>query len=104
MTPRRVEVEGSPVLLYRYQGRVYAIGAACGHDGGALEEGTFEGYCVTCPLHQSVYDLRDGSVVHGPTTYAEPQYEVRVQQGTLEVRPVESETTKQAAQLIGQRV
>lgn len=104
MTPKRVEVEGSPVLLYRYQGQVYAIGAVCGHDGGRLEEGTFEGYCVTCPLHQSVYDLRDGSIVHGPTTYAEPQYEVRVREGRLEIRLVEKEITKQAAELIGETV
>jgi nitrite reductase/ring-hydroxylating ferredoxin subunit/uncharacterized membrane protein len=96
MMPRRVEVEGTPVLLYRYQGQVYAIGAVCGHDGGRLEEGKFERYCVTCPLHQSVYDLRDGSIVHGPTTYAEPQYAVRVQGGRLEVRLVESQVTKQA--------
>jgi nitrite reductase/ring-hydroxylating ferredoxin subunit len=99
MTPKRVEVAGAPVLLYRYQGRIYAIGAVCGHDGGALEEGTFEGYCVTCPLHQSVYDLRDGSVVHGPATYAEPHYKVRVQEGRLEVRLIEG----QAAHLPGQR-
>ena len=104
MTPRRVEVEGVPVLLYRYEGQIYAIGATCGHDGGALDEGTFEGYCVTCPLHQSVYDLRDGSVVHGPSTYAEPQYEVRSQQGMLEVRLVENPITKQAARLIEERV
>jgi nitrite reductase/ring-hydroxylating ferredoxin subunit/uncharacterized membrane protein len=104
MTPKRVEVDGSPVLLYRYMGQIYAIGAVCGHDGGPLEEGTFEEYCVTCPWHQSVYDLRDGSVVHGPTTYAEPQYQVRVQQGTLEVRLVEKPETKQAARWIRERV
>jgi nitrite reductase/ring-hydroxylating ferredoxin subunit len=104
MTPKRVEVEDSPILLYRYQGRVYAIGAVCGHDGGPLEQGTFEGYCVTCPLHQSVYDLRDGSVVHGPTTYAEPSYEVRNQDGTLEVRLVDKPVTKQAIRMISEGV
>jgi len=104
MTPKRVDVGGSPLLLYRYQGRVYAIGAVCGHDGGALEQGEFEGYCVTCPLHQSVYDLRDGSVVHGPTTYPEPSYEVRVQQGRLEIRLVEKPATRRAAQWIAERV
>jgi nitrite reductase/ring-hydroxylating ferredoxin subunit len=88
-TPKRVDVAGAPVLLYRYQGQVYAMGAVCGHDGGPLEQGTFEGYCVTCPLHQSVYDLRDGSVVHGPTTYTEPHYEVRVRNGQIEVQFVE---------------
>ena len=100
MTPKRVDVEGTPILLYRYQGRIYAIGAVCGHDGGPLEQGTFERYCVTCPLHQSVYDLRDGSVVHGPTTYSEPSYEVRNQQGMLEVRLLEKPVTQQATQLL----
>jgi len=104
MSPKRVEVEDVPVLLYRYQGRIYAIGAVCGHDGGALEKGSFEGTCVTCPLHQSVYDLRDGSVVHGPSTYAEPHYEVRVRQGRIELRLLEKTETKLAAELIRRRI
>jgi nitrite reductase/ring-hydroxylating ferredoxin subunit/uncharacterized membrane protein len=84
--PRRVDFEGTPVLLYRYDGSLYAIGAVCGHDGGPLEEGRFENYCVECPWHQSVYDLRDGRVVHGPTTYAEPSYDTRVRSGKIEIR------------------
>lgn len=103
-TPKRVEVEGSPILLYRYQGQTYAIGAVCGHDGGNLEEGTFEEYCVTCPLHQSVYDLRDGSVVHGPSTYAEPVYDVRIQDGKIEVRLVDHAPTREAVKMIRETV
>lgn len=85
-TPRRVAVNGSSVMLYRDQGQIYAIGCVCGHEGGPLNEGEFEEHCVTCPWHQSVYDLRDGSVVHGPATYAQPDYEVQVVQGRIEVR------------------
>ena len=84
--PRRVEVEGSPVLLYRHEDEICAIGAVCGHAAGALEHGSFEGGHVTCPLHQSVYNLCDGSVVHGPSLYAEPAYEVRVHEGKIEVK------------------
>jgi nitrite reductase/ring-hydroxylating ferredoxin subunit/uncharacterized membrane protein len=76
--PRRIQVEGNPVLLYRYNGFIHAMGAVCGHDGGPLEEGKFDGLCVECPWHQTVYDLRDGHVVHGPSTYAEPVYEVQL--------------------------
>src|SRR5690606_26470734 len=36
---RRVEVNGQPVLLYRFEGNTYAIGAVCSHLGGPLEEG-----------------------------------------------------------------
>ena len=84
--PRRVEFEGSPILLYRYNGSVYAIGSVCGHDGGPLDQGRFDGYCVECPWHQSVYDLRDGRVVHGPTAYAKPSYDTRVIDGRVEIK------------------
>jgi nitrite reductase/ring-hydroxylating ferredoxin subunit/uncharacterized membrane protein len=84
--PRRVEVEGRAVLLYRFEDQVYAISAVCGHAGGPLEEGEFDGACVMCPWHQSVFDVRDGSVVHGPATYAQPAYLVRVRSGQIELR------------------
>jgi nitrite reductase/ring-hydroxylating ferredoxin subunit len=84
--PMRVEVEGEPVLLYRRGGTVYAIGAICAHAGAPLEEGTFYDLCVQCPWHDSVYDLRDGSVVHGPSTYPQPNYAARIQNGRVEVR------------------
>jgi len=87
--PRRVEVEGSPVLLYRYGGTVYAIGAVCAHAGGPLDEGTFDGTCVQCPWHDSVFDMRDGSLVHGPSTYAQPGYRARIINGQIEVRVAE---------------
>jgi nitrite reductase/ring-hydroxylating ferredoxin subunit/uncharacterized membrane protein len=84
--PMRVEVNGAPILLYRREGTVYAMGAVCGHAAGALEEGAFEGTHVTCPLHQSIYDLRDGSVVHSPSLYPEPTYDVRIREGRIEIK------------------
>lgn len=84
--PKRVEVQGQPVLLYRYGGTIYAIGAVCSHVGGPLEEGQFEGLTVQCPWHQSVFDLRDGSIVHGPATYLVPDYAARIQNGKVELR------------------
>ena len=83
---KRVEVEGVPVLLYRDGTDVYAIGAVCSHAGGPLDEGTFDGACVRCPWHDSVFDLRDGHVVHGPATYPEPAYDARVRGEKIEVR------------------
>jgi nitrite reductase/ring-hydroxylating ferredoxin subunit/uncharacterized membrane protein len=83
---RRVEVEGLPILLYRHNGEIMAVGATCAHAGGPLNEGTFDGYCVQCPWHDSVYDLRDGDVVHGPSTYRQPTFETRLMNGQIEVR------------------
>lgn len=84
--PRRVKVKDQEVLLYRQAGAIYAIGAVCAHEGGPLDQGSFEDLCVECPWHQSVFDLRDGSVVHGPSTYAVPGYETRIRNGKLELR------------------
>jgi nitrite reductase/ring-hydroxylating ferredoxin subunit/uncharacterized membrane protein len=72
-------------ILYRKYGTVYAIGAVCSHAGGPLEEGLVFEDCVQCPWHDSVYDLRDGSVVHGPTTYNQPTYHARIQNGQIEI-------------------
>ncbi|HLT47136.1 MAG TPA: Rieske 2Fe-2S domain-containing protein [Rubricoccaceae bacterium] len=91
-TPTRVEVEGYPVLLYRDGERVYAIGSVCAHAGGPLEEGEVEGCddgrcTVRCPWHDSVFDLRDGRIVHGPSAHPQLAFETRVRDGQVEVRP-----------------
>lgn len=82
----RVEAAGHGVVLYRMGDTVLAAGADCPHNGAPLEEGTMDGYCVQCPWHDSVYDLRDGSIVHGPSTYPLPKYEARIREERVEVR------------------
>ena len=79
-------VNGHPVLLYRQNDSVYAISALCSHDAGQLEEGKFEQCTVECPLHQSVFDLRNGHVVHGPATQAVTAYQVRIREQKVEVK------------------
>ena len=83
---KRVEADGNPVLLYRFNGTIYAIGAVCNHVGGPLEEGPFDGCYVKCPWHDSVFDMRDGRVKHGPAVRPQPNFAVREQNGHVEVR------------------
>lgn len=83
---RRVMIGQDAVMVHRAPDGVYAIGAVCSHAGGPLEEGEVEAGCVTCPWHQSVFDLRDGRVVHGPATMPQPAYEARASNGLIEVR------------------
>jgi nitrite reductase/ring-hydroxylating ferredoxin subunit len=85
-TPKRVEVEGKGVLLYRVDGRIDAIGAVCSHAGGPLEKGQFRDGCVQCPWHDSVFDLRNGRVVHGPATRPEASFLTRIRDGRVELR------------------
>lgn len=85
-TPQRMDVNGTAILLYRQNAAIYAVGAVCPHAGGPLDQGDFDGHCVTCPWHQSVFDLRDGSIVHGPTTFPAPSFETRINAGMVEIR------------------
>lgn len=85
-TPVCVEYDGKPVLMYRNGREMYAIGNTCAHAAGPLNEGKFEGSCVTCPWHDSVFDMRDGSIVHGPSCHPQPAFETRVRNGKIEIR------------------
>ena len=83
---RRVEADGTPVLLSRSDGGVCAIAATCSHLGGPLDEGEREGATVVCPWHGSRFDLCDGSVVDGPAVFDQPRFETRVREGRIGVR------------------
>jgi nitrite reductase/ring-hydroxylating ferredoxin subunit/uncharacterized membrane protein len=85
---RRVVIGDDAVMVYRDAGGIYAIGAVCSHAGGPLEGGTVMGHCVECPWHHSVFNMRDGSVVHGPATMPQARYDARSVNGLIEVRLV----------------
>ena len=36
--------------------------AVCSHEGGPLEEGTLDGYNLTCPWHYAIFDVRNAKV------------------------------------------
>lgn len=86
-TMRRVEAGEVPVLLARKNGEIYAIAHTCSHLGGPLSEGElFDDCSVRCPWHGSIFSLEDGSVLKGPATEPQPKFEVRVNNGQIEVR------------------
>lgn len=93
-----VEVDGTPVLLVRHGGEVFAVAARCPHMGAPLKNGrlTEDGYLV-CPWHRSAFSLRTGDVaawtpwppgvgkVLGALRreHALPVYPVRVENGRI---------------------
>ena len=77
---------GVRLLLVRQGGAVHALSDRCLHRGCSLHEGHLEGDTVVCPCHGSTYRLADGEVVHGPATGPQPAYQVRLRDGTVEVR------------------
>jgi nitrite reductase/ring-hydroxylating ferredoxin subunit/uncharacterized membrane protein len=84
--PRRVEVEGQPILLVKSAGKIYALGAVCSHYGAPLNEGKLEGDSIQCPWHFSRFALQDGSVREGPACAAVPSYEVKIVSDQIHIR------------------
>ena len=86
-TLRRVDVDGVPVVIARSAaGELCAISATCSHLGGPLDQGERRGDTVICPWHGSRFDLCTGEVVDAPAVFPQPRYEVRVREGTIELR------------------
>jgi nitrite reductase/ring-hydroxylating ferredoxin subunit len=84
-----VVVEDTPVLLLRDGERILAIHDRCSHRGCSLSEGSVEGTEIVCGCHGSRFDLRDGAVRGGPATSAQPSFQVRVDDGVVQVRRVQ---------------
>jgi nitrite reductase/ring-hydroxylating ferredoxin subunit len=84
--PSRVVVDDTPVFLLRRGEQIFAIHDRCSHRGCSLSEGTLEGDQVTCACHGSRFDVRDGSVKAGPATAAQPAFQVRNNDGRVEIR------------------
>jgi nitrite reductase/ring-hydroxylating ferredoxin subunit len=54
------------ILIANVNGNYYAIGNKCTHAGGDLSQGTLEDNVVTCPKHNSKFDVTTGKVVAPP--------------------------------------
>jgi len=60
---KAVKTKGQEILLAKVGGKFYAAENTCPHMGGKLAQGKLEGTVVTCPVHASQFDLKDGSVI-----------------------------------------
>lgn len=81
-----VELEGNKIALAMINGQIFAIDAVCSHKGAPLEEGTLEGFNLTCPWHYAVFDVRNGKV-SDRTVWARNQtsYPVNVDDSTGDI-------------------
>jgi 3-phenylpropionate/trans-cinnamate dioxygenase ferredoxin subunit len=62
-TMKKAVIGDRAILLAKVQDRFYATDALCPHLQADLLEGTLVGTILTCPLHSSQFDIRDGHVV-----------------------------------------
>jgi nitrite reductase/ring-hydroxylating ferredoxin subunit/uncharacterized membrane protein len=84
--PTKVTADGVAIVLVKQGDSIYALRDACTHLGGPLSEGKIEGDSIRCPWHGSRFCLKDGRVLDGPAVFPERPFDVRVQEGRIEVR------------------
>jgi nitrite reductase/ring-hydroxylating ferredoxin subunit len=78
-----VHYRGEQVALFNAGGRVYAISNRCSHANGPLAEGRVEGTAVTCPWHDSQFDLATGQPLRTPAQRPVVTYEVKIEDETV---------------------
>ena len=62
-----VGAEGRSIALFNVAGAFHAIDNTCTHEGGPLGEGALVGVVVTCPWHNTEFNVRTGAAL-GPLT------------------------------------
>ncbi len=55
-----VTVNGKPVALAKYNGRLYALDGKCTHHGAPLGEGKLDNGKLICPWHSGAFDIATG--------------------------------------------
>ena len=83
---KEVEVDDQRILIANVNGKFYAIGNICTHEGGPLADGSLYNYEVECPWHGSKFDVRTGEVTSLPATEPEPLYEIKVEGNQILVK------------------
>lgn len=73
---RYCDVGDYGVVVCRVEGQLYALEDNCSHADTPLSEGRLRGYHVTCPLHGTSFDVRDGSHSGPPAYTGVPCYRV----------------------------
>jgi len=73
-----VDVEGSPVALYRLANEVFATAGICTHAMALLSDGFVEDAKIECPLHQGQFDIRSGKALCAPATEDLRTYAVKL--------------------------
>ncbi|MDQ4134002.1 MAG: Rieske 2Fe-2S domain-containing protein, partial [Actinomycetota bacterium] len=82
---RTFEVDGTAVALVNASGTICAVEDTCPHAGASLGNGTLDGWCLECPLHGAVFDVRTGEALDGPSPTGVRTFPVKVEAGTVYV-------------------
>jgi 3-phenylpropionate/trans-cinnamate dioxygenase ferredoxin component len=80
---KAVELNGVPIAIAKYDGKLYAIDDICTHDGGNLGEGNVISGQVQCPRHGARFELKTGQVTRMPAVIGISTYEIKIENGEI---------------------
>ncbi len=83
---KRVDLDGTPAVVFNLSGEYYAIEDVCTHDGGQLTGGTVEGSEIICPRHGARFSIKTGAALSPPAYEPTAVFPVRVQNDAIQVR------------------
>lgn len=102
MTPSKITVGETDILVIRRGEEVYALEATSPHAGAPLEKGALCEDKRVCPWHKSVFAItesRPGSLLEPPSLRALKRFPVKVEQDAvwIDLHPLDEDTPLQAA-------
>lgn len=77
------------IAIANVEGDLHAFDDVCTHQQCSLAEGDLDGATVECPCHGSQFDVTTGEAIGGPATDPVDVFQLREQDGELQVLIVE---------------
>jgi nitrite reductase/ring-hydroxylating ferredoxin subunit len=74
------------VAVARVEGKLYAFDDLCSHEACPLSSGLLSGTTILCQCHGSRFDITSGAVIRGPAAEPLETYEVREQDGQIQIK------------------
>jgi nitrite reductase/ring-hydroxylating ferredoxin subunit len=82
---KRLSVEGTPILLIKQQGKIFALDNRCPHQACSLSNGKLDGMVIICPCHDWRFNLETGEYEDDPELKL-MSYEWKVEAGKIWVK------------------
>jgi nitrite reductase/ring-hydroxylating ferredoxin subunit len=80
------DVGGRAIILTRTATGVHAFNGTCTHANFQFVTSRLAGGCdVECPMHGACFDAATGEPTEGPADQALPRYDVRIEDGIVQV-------------------
>jgi nitrite reductase/ring-hydroxylating ferredoxin subunit len=84
-----VELGRRWVLIMNVDGELFAVEDMCSHEEFALsEEGSLDGFTLTCNKHGACFDVRTGAVLCPPAMLSIKTFAVRIVEDSIQVAPL----------------